>query len=419
VRLDFGPLARIPLVAILLYFASGLEQYVYAAFGVPPLYAQLVAFMTMVASLLLLTVLLNGRNLAMQSSEALLYSLLLVYIFWTAVSFLYSPQNQIVVDEFVDRMKAAIFMLLFALLLRDAFIRGPFAWGCVPLAMLGAVLSIADFITPTFSTVEGRGAGLYLNPNEAGTMLIALGLIGTTRLKPVFNYLLWSIVSGGVLLTFSRAAWLLLFGALAGITAQGRLGGGRMRFVFLLVVGAVIAGVFAAYLSGDLYVWVSRSVLGQYLDPNTIARLGSRGLEIDDYSSIEREDVLRFGMKAFFESPFLGWGVGYTFSWGEEASTHNMLVLLAAELGFLGPLLYLGMFAVLLVKHRGVLRILTAMMFLSGLFTHNQLDTMSDVLVIAYLFGSLAMLKENPTWTRGAVPRGGITPARLSQASAP
>jgi O-antigen ligase len=354
----------------------------------------------------------------MQPSEALLHSLLLVYIFWTAVSFLYSPQNQSVVDEFVDRMKAAVFMLLFALLLRDAFIRRTFAWGCVPLAMLGAVLSIADFIAPTFSTVEGRGAGLYLNPNEAGIMLIALALIGTTRLKPVFNYLLWSIVSGGVLLTFSRAAWLLLFGALAGITAQGRLGGGRMRFVFLLVVGAAIAGVFAAYLSGDLYIWVSRSVLGQYLDPNTIARLGSRGLEIDDYSSIEREDVLRFGIKAFFESPFLGWGVGYTFSWGEEASTHNMLVLLAAELGFLGPLLYLGMFGVLLVKHRGILRILTTIMFLAGLFTHNQLDTMSDVLVIAYLFGSLAAFKKRPAWTKRTAPRGVIAPALLPHAPA-
>src|SRR5690606_22822101 len=137
-----------------------------------------------------------------------------------------------------------------------------------------------------------------------------------------------------------------------------------------------LAGVFASYASGDLYVGVSRSVLAEYLDPNTLARLGARGAALDDYSSIERGDVFWHGIETFLRSPFFGWGVGYGYIWEESGNTHNMPLAFAVEFGLFGPIFYFGFFAILIVKNQGTIRLLSIILLLTGMFTHNQFEFM-------------------------------------------
>jgi O-antigen ligase len=381
-------LVYLPLIAIMVYFGSGLELYLNFATGILPLYGQLAGLGVMLAWIVSWALITNGRSLGVPRVVAGIYALLLLFCFVNAISFIYSPQSDPVVDALVARVKAAIFMIAFSLIMLDPDFRKKFAYGAAFLAILGSALCLFDFVSPTFSTVPGRGASLYLNSNETAILLVSFGIIASSRLRVTANYLLWIIVSLGVIVTFSRTGWGLLMLALFGLSVIGKFGGGRGRFVLLGLVIVLIGGVLAAYVSGDLYVWLSRSTFAQYLDPNTLARLGSQGAAIDDYSSLEREDVFWFGVHKFLESPFIGWGVGYGYVWAEAVNTHNMPLALAVDLGAIGPIMYFGLFATLVLRTRGAARLLSLVSMLAGLTSHNQLEFLADALAIAFAIAS-------------------------------
>jgi O-antigen ligase len=377
-------LTALPMLALMIYFGSGLELYLNYSTGFLPLYGQLAVLGMLVTWVAVGAVASNGQSLQLPRPLPLLFAFLLFFCVMNVISFIYSPQSDLVVDALVARVKASIFLMFFAIVMLEPGFRAKFAYAAAFLAVLGSALTTYDFISPTFSSVPGRGASFYLNSNETATLLISFALIATTRLRLPATYLLWIVVSVGVLLTFSRSGWGLLILALFGLTMIGKLGGGKGRFVLLIAVALMFAVVLAAYLSGDLYIWVSRSSLAEFLDPNTLDRLGARGAAIDDYSSLEREDVFRFGVQKFLESPFIGWGVGYGYVWAESVNTHNMPLALAVDFGILGPLFYFGWFAVMIYRTRGVARLLSVILLITGLSTHNQLEFLADALVLAF-----------------------------------
>jgi len=389
VYIDLRRIAHIPLIAVLAYFASGAELFVFQATSIPPLWAQIVGLGLMIAWIGATAVATNGRALIVSRPIAAVFVALILYAFVTALSFTYSVQNEIVVETLIARIKAIVFIIVVSLILLDANFRARFTLAAAALAVFGSILAVVDFIEPTFSTVPGRGAGFYLNSNEAAMILVALGLIGSMRLKVVPAYVLWTIISVGVLATFSRTGWLLLFLALLAITVEGRLGGGRARYFFLAAVGSLLAGLLAAYLSGDLYTWINTSSLAEYLDPNTLARLGARGVALDDYSATERADVFWYGLEHFLKSPFIGWGVGYGNVWQEAVNTHNMPLALAVDIGLIGPLFYFGFFTVLIIGNRGLIRFLSIILVVGGMSSHNQLEFIADALIIAFAIASM------------------------------
>lgn len=387
---DRQTLTHLPMLVLMVYFGSGVDLYLNTLLDIPPLYGQVAGLGYMVVWIAGIAATTNGRALAVPRATAALFLMLLVLCLFSAMSFIYSPQSEEVFDALVGRIKSAMFIVTFALVLIDPALRTKFAYAAAVIAVLGSVLSLFDFFTPTFSTVPGRGASFYLNSNETAMLLVAFAIIASSHLRVMGNYLLWVIVSFGVLVTFSRSGWLMLMIGLFGLSVLGKFGGGRIRFVLLGVVGLVIAGVFAAYLSGDLYIWLSRSTLAEFLDPNTLARLGSQGAAIDDYSSLERRDIFWFGLDKFLESPFIGWGVGYGYVWAESASTHNMPLALAVELGVAGPLLYFAFFGTAVAFVRGPAQLLTIVLIFGGASSHNQFEFIADALVIAFVVASTA-----------------------------
>lgn len=387
---DLPKLAVMPPVLIALFFAASVDQYLFEAFGLLPLYWQVPALGYLLVHIGLRFLLHPETWSSFTGPQLTIVALVATYLMWTAISFVYAPANAEVVELLITRIKAGIFLLVFVVVFIDRDTRTAFAFGAAGLVFVGTVLNVQDFIEPTYSAVPGRAAGFYINPNESGMMLVLLGLVASTRLPVVGNYLVWGLAGLGALLTFSRGSWVFLIIAIAGLAISGRLGGGRGRFVFLGMVALIFAGIFSAYLSGELYYWVVRSPLNEFLDPNTLARLGSQGTSLDDYSSYEREDVMSLGISLFLDSPFLGWGVGSTFVWVERSSTHNMLVMLAAELGILGPVLYLSLFAILIGYTRGLNRLLAISLFGFGIFTHNQLDMTTNIIIFAFAIASLA-----------------------------
>lgn len=378
----------LPVLAVLCYLASSVDQAVYEATGLIPLYGQVAALAICLCSLAVIATM-GGLQFEPRTPARVAIYLILAYLLLTVVSFFYSPQNDIVIETLTTRVKFALFLLTVVALFQIRDLRAQFEIACIGLTILAAGLAVFDFVSPTFSSVPGRGAGFFINPNDAAIGIILFGLIASRRLKSTPSLLLWTIATVGVLVTFSRGGWAILVVSLFGLTLIGRFGGGRARFVFVAVVSAFFLIVFSAYLSGDLYLWVSKSPVANLLDANTLARLGERGLEIDDYSTIEREDVLRLGIQKFVNSPFIGSGVGSTISWEESVGAHNMLVMLSAELGILGLLFYVTLFAMLIARNHGNVRIMAIAMVLSGMTSHNQFDTISIGIAFAYVIGSM------------------------------
>lgn len=378
-------LAFLPVLLGLAYLASSVDQAIFQAVGLPPLYGQ-AALMGLGLVGLFVALVTKDRTLGAggERNTRPVILIMTVYLLLTVVSFLYSPQDEIVVDILVQRVKFALFLMLAIGYLQMPDFRRGFEFVSIGLVALSSLLCLFDFVQPTFSSVPGRGAGFYINPNEAGIAIILLALIASQPLRPTLCLALWSVASVGVLLTFSRGAWLILIICLMGLTLAGKFGGGRARFVFVGFVTMIFGLVFSAYLSGDLYLWVVKSPVADLLDANTLSRLGQRGLDIDDYSTLERQDVLALGIARFVSSPFIGHGVGSTISWEESVGTHNMIVMLGAELGILGVGLYLALFVLLLLRTRGSPRLIALAALVSGLTSHNQFDIIALAIPLAY-----------------------------------
>lgn len=382
-------LLMLPVVAAAIYFLSSIDQYIFAAYEIPPRNGQIIGFGTALA--FIFVALLIGQDLPITRSRAQLaiLTLILVYLFYTAVSFLYSRQSTIEFGMMIDRLRGGAFLVIFSIVFSVPKLREFLSVAAVLLLILASALNIYDWVVPTFSQVPGRAAGFYGNPNESGMLLVFLAALACTRKTVLFNYALWALASVGILLTFSRGAWVMMLIAMLGHVYLGYLGGGRGRFVFLLLVAVLFLVTFASYLSGDLYLLAVKSPLADYLDPNTLARLGARGVTLDDQSAIEREFAIQLGIRYFFDSPVVGWGVGATHVWAERASTHNMVVLMAAELGIFGVAFYVAIFALILMSTRGNARLIALLCVVAGNFTHNQLEFVTNVLVLAYCIGSI------------------------------
>jgi hypothetical protein len=366
------------------YLASGFGQYFFWYGGPPPLYGEIASLAVFVGALFIVVVTGQLTDLSLSRTTIVAWAALLACAVLTIISFVYSSQSEVAVELLVTRVKSFLFLAVLTLLFMKDDIRAAFAYAAVALAVFCSLLNVADFFQPMMSVVPGRAAGFYLNPNDSALMLVALGIVAATRLNVLGNYLLWSAVSAGTVLTFSRSGWLILVIALMFMAYYGKLGSGRARILFVSVVALVITLLFVSLLSGDLYYFVANSPLANLLDPNTIARLGASGSAIDDYSTQERNDVAWFGIQAFLDSPILGNGLAHTHEWRETASTHNMLILQMAEQGILGLITY-GVFMVaLVVSNRGLGFALAVVLGASGMFNHNQFDSLFQIVVIAF-----------------------------------
>lgn len=397
---------------ILAYLASFVDQVIFSIYGLPPLVGQAICLAALLGSLLINLAVSSRRSFTLSRAEARFIALSLCYMAWTAVSFIYSSQSADALQMLITRLKASLFMVVSVPLFCRYGATNTLSFASMVIAASGSILAVYDFFVPTFSSVPGRGAGFYENPNDTGFMLVALAVVASSRLSVANNYLLWALVIPGVLATFSRSGWLLLSVALSGQAWLGLLGGGRGRFVFVGSVGILLGAVFLTYASGALYALVASSSLADYLDPNTVVRLGAYGTTLDDDSVLDRYSVLQRGLEAFYSAPFLGHGVGYTFEWDYPASTHNMYALFLAELGLVGFGIFCCLIGLTLFNVRGEARLLAVLFALASFFSHGMLDQPGTALMLALSIsglsrqrGKLVAAASSPARTRVARPR--------------
>jgi O-antigen ligase len=250
------------------------------------------------------------------------------------------------------------------------------------------VLNVIEFFDQMafpiqLSTVIGRAAGLYQNPNVsadfiAGTIPLICGRSGRTS-----RLLCYAITGVGTFLTFSRGGWGLWFAAVA-ITELALVDWKNFRFNSgnIAIVSAFMIGVIALVIAFGPALSLITGELGSNLDLNTATRLQL----LTNDTTLSRLELARQGLIAFTSAPIFGHGVGYTWQWEFGLSVHNMFVLVLAEQGILGFIWLMTLLAVWWRYPRPYGWWLVVLFCVTGVSTHNFFDgPMPGILITLYL----------------------------------
>lgn len=239
---------------------------------------------------------------------------------------------------------------------------------------------IVDFARPGFfypldteGMVLGRAAATFINPTMAGEAILLVFLMGCAVTSARYRVPLFFLAGAAVIVTFSRSsiiAWVLLLLILSFKRSLPK--SALMTALAVFGLGLTLLGSVEAYLQ-------SRQDL-EAASSNILSRLDFFfDMKFDDDSSEERADVIRAGWELFLQNPVFGAGAGATQFWSQHASTHNQLLLLAAEYGMFGVGLWIWL---LLILWKGTffaekgLRAATVFLFIfMTLFTHQMFDS--------------------------------------------
>ncbi|MBN8501919.1 MAG: O-antigen ligase family protein [Sphingomonadales bacterium] len=227
------------------------------------------------------------------------------------------------------------------------------------------------------STVVGRAAGLYMNPNIAAFFLCAAMPLVTLRATVVVRLFWYIIIGVATQLTFSRGGMLLWASMLVVVEAfsptASRSKSHGLRLLILVIFAVAI------YASYAFVVQNAQSILASSLDSNTSNRLR---FGVNDSSKI-RIYIIQRAIEAAQSSIIFGRGIGYAYSWDEGLSVHNMFVLVLLEQGIVGLIWFAALFFAIFSVRAPFGIWLAAVMVVTGMFNHNLFDSPTYGLVIA------------------------------------
>jgi O-antigen ligase len=254
--------------------------------------------------------------------------------------------------------------------------------------LLGVAINVYEFFFPsTFSVVDGRSAGLYMNPNQCGAALV-FGLILAMGAVPPRYRLLFVLAGGlGVVLTFSRAAFLgyMLCVVTALLNGTLRLRDSlSLRIAVPLVALAILAytGVKLSSSSGD-NATVRKGIYERIMD------IGASTTNMDD-SAQARVAAAERSLALFADRPLTGHGTGRAREYPlDYEGPHNMYLFYMVDHGVLGSLI-LPAFAICcaLGARAEAGRIagpFVVFLLFWGLFSHNVIEE-------RYILLSMAMM---------------------------
>jgi O-antigen ligase len=238
----------------------------------------------------------------------------------------------------------------------------------------------------------GRGAGLFINSNAAAAFVLAATVVLLAFVPMHMRGALLLLTFVGIVPTFSRSG--LVCAALVVVLAVGLKLVNRTQVVALLIALPLLAGGTAIYYD---------SLLSSSDDTN-LHRIVQRLNWFQDMQSDDSiEDRIYPALRAwemFLDAPVLGNGVGVTSRPSLGDGTHNMYLLLMAEQGVVGLMLYLSLVALLAKRgwrvwqeassqpsaDLGKTMVLYATFIAAwGFFSHNVLEEPHGIFLMAFL----------------------------------
>ncbi|MDA3875822.1 MAG: O-antigen ligase family protein [Halothiobacillus sp.] len=376
-------------LAFVLWFGSYAYLYFYPFTGFKPLYSYFLLLGYFAIWLGAVRKLKISRD---QGSRALL-AWLYLYLGYGCLALFNSTLDDVAVQAFIYLGEAILISAVFVLMFADQTLMRRIQAAFAMLAVIATALNVYDFLDPLFTNVPGRAAGLYVNANIAGHF-IAMAMVAGVELIPRRWRLLFVLGCGvGVLLTFSRAAWILWGVAVLWLGWQGYIGLVRNR-LFSMVLGAVIGiGFIGLVFTGGLGDYIAGGSFASHLDANTQARLGIGASSLSGHSAHLREALIFDSLRIGSEAPLVGHGLGHTAEWQFPVGPHNMYLLFFVEGGIPGLLLYLALMVLLWRYSAGVGKVVALQLIVAGIFTHNQLDQPAFLIMMAFVVAHHAVVR--------------------------
>ncbi len=261
---------------------------------------------------------------------------------------------------------------------------------------LNLVVVLAPEMIPIrMSSVPGRAAGLYWDANQCATILaLSLPLV-CLNARMAVRLCFYAIIFVGILFTFSRGGLLLwvLVVVCDIILKPGTRIQNRTQIAFnasLFLLGGFLLAIFLSAIYQPLL-----DILRPYLTADTFARLSGT----DRGSGAERLTVMTMGLEVFFASPFIGSGFSATRAWAYIVSVHNMFLLMLAEFGVVGGLLY-GYYITSLARIKSNFGLVIApLVIIISMFTHSLFDISYYNLLFVLYWRVARMTEESRTST--------------------
>ncbi|HWF65501.1 MAG TPA: O-antigen ligase family protein [Rhizomicrobium sp.] len=254
--------------------------------------------------------------------------------------------------------------------------------------IFSCAVNLVEFFDPLalpmqFTTVPGRAAGFYLNPNISALFIASAVPLLCWRAGGTSRLLCYAVTGIGTFLTFSRGGWALWFVAVA-ITELARVDWRNFQLTTKSVIG-ISAGLICA-IALIVAFGPAFSFLVQELAPNLDSNTATRLELLNTETTLDRLELARQGLIAFTSAPIFGHGVGYTVQWEFGLSVHNMFVLMLAEQGIIGLIWLIVLIAVWWRYPRPFGWWLAILFCAAAPTTHNYFDgALPAVLIALYL----------------------------------
>jgi O-antigen ligase len=286
-----------------------------------------------------------------------------------------------------DQVRAALVLtriqyIMIALMLGFVVFVTPvktYLYAVVVLMVLLPCAVLLDFADPGLfypldieGAVLGRAAATFINPTMAGEALLHVFILGSAVIGLRYRGPLLLLTGAAILVTFSRSSIIAWGIVLAIMIARGALPRSMVvTTTVALVALALGVGSFESYLqSRDDFEGASSNILSR-LDFFS-------NVSFDDDSSEERASVVKAGWELFLHNPVFGAGAGSTLFWSHRGSTHNQLLMLAAEYGMFGIGLWTWLLVILwrgrFLAERGLQLAMVFLFVWMSMFTHQMLD---------------------------------------------
>ncbi|MFC5474712.1 O-antigen ligase family protein [Paraherbaspirillum soli] len=235
-------------------------------------------------------------------------------------------------------------------------------------------------------SVINRGAATFINPTIAAEVMLIVFLMTCAAVKMQYRMPLLILTGVGVTVTFTRSAiiaWILFWIFLSIKRVFSRLAALFTLAAFIVI--PVLYDTFGNYLS-------SRENSGESI-ANIQARLDFfSNPNFEDGSSEERLKVLKAGWNLFLQNPVSGAGAGATHFWSYKAGTHNQLVMLGAEYGILGIVLWASLAIILWrgkhFQNKNLQFAVFCLFIFMSMFTHNMFDSPYWLVTFALIAGT-------------------------------
>lgn len=307
------------------------------------------------------------------------------YAWLTLLSFFQSSQSEDVWQEVRWRCLTISSLLMFLAIYANPdstkLVRRMLVGG----VLFGVALNIYELFVPrSFSSVIGRSAGLYGDPNTAGAALVLGMIFSVTALSPRYHVPFILLTGIGVFLTFSRGAILIWLLAVTSLILMG-----KVRFKDLLLTSSVSLLLIVLILLPRWDEFLMTLERDGVLNKNVMERMAwfADPTGVSDDSSWERKYVAKRAWEKVAERPFLGNGTG-SFR-NAYVLPHNQYLTFMQDHGLIGavilPLLGLAVTWGMRGENRRLAIVFNGTLLLWGFFSHTILNEPHTLLLLALM----------------------------------